>query len=394
MAILLGWEEAAQLDQGFDHVREYLEGMYPRWKLGTSYSGWVKALLAWSPQLLPAVQQRLRSEVQRIAGPHWKYRDWVLLAADGSRLECPRSEANEKELGCAGKERTTPQLMLTTLYHLTTGLPWAYAVGPGTESERRQLEALLPHLPPDTLLLTDAGFASYELCASLLEARRHFLLRVGSNVRLLTELGWNVEIQGQTVYLWPQDRQKQGQPPLVLRLIVLPADQESIYLITDLPADTLSDEEAGTVYRMRWGVEVLYRSYKRTMDHHKMRSRTPATCREELQWTLIAYWLMALMTVEPVVAAGKLPTDWSPAQSRNTLRKALRGVLAGKRAEEPLRAQLARAVKDQYVRHRPKKARNWPHKKREKPPGPPKIRPATAVEIQRAKQLAENHTAA
>ena len=393
-AILMGWEDAGQLGQRFARVCEYLQAMYPRWCLGTSYSGWSEALLAWSTPILPAVCDRLRREVRRIAGSSWKYRDWVLLAADGSRLECPRTEANERELGCAGKVRTTPQLMLTTIYHVGTGLPWAFQVGPGTESERRQLATLLSTLPDDTLLLTDAGFASYELCSRLKAEGKHFLLRVGSNVSLLTELGWTVEIQGQTVYLWPEKYQRQDQPPVVLRLIVLPSDRQPVYLITDLGEEQLSDEEAGRVYQMRWGVEVFYRSYKRTMDQHKMHSRTPRTCFEELQWTMIGFWLMALMTVESIVAAGKRPADWSTARSRNTLRKALRGVLSGKRPAEPLRVQLARALKDSYTRRGPKKARDWPHKKREKPPGPPKIRLATSAEVQQAKRLtAQKHSA-
>jgi hypothetical protein len=390
----MGWEEAAQLGQRFARVREYLEAMHPRWDLGSSYSGWCEALQAWSGQLLPAVSNRLRREVQRVAGAFWRHREWILFAADGSRLECPRTEANEGELGCAGKVRTTPQLMLTTIYHLGTGLPWAFQVGPGTESERRQLAALLPTLPDDALLLTDAGFASYELCSWLKAARRHFLLRVGSNITLLTELGWSVEIQAQTVYLWPEKYQHQDQPPLVLRLIVLESHRQPVYLISDLSAEQLSDAQAGALFRMRWGVEVFYRSYKRTMDQHQMHSRTPQTCREELQWTMVGFWLMALMTVASIVAAGKRPADWSTALSRNTLRKALRGTLSGKRPAEPLRAQLARALKDQYTRHGPKKARDWPHKKREKPPGPPKIRSAKPAEVQRAKRLAAPNLAA
>jgi hypothetical protein len=49
-----------------------------------------------------------------------------------------------------------------------------------------------------------------------------------------------------------------------------------------------------------------------------------------------------------------------------------------------LRWRLRRAVKDAYVRRRPKAARYWPHKKRERPPGVPKIRTATREEIRMA----------
>jgi hypothetical protein len=49
--------------------------------------------------------------------------------------------------------------------------------------------------------------------------------------------------------------------------------------------------------------------------------------------------------------------------------------------------QLARAVKDGHTRRRKKAARNWPHKKREQPPGAPRIRMATRAEVRQAQVL-------
>jgi hypothetical protein len=55
---------------------------------------------------------------------------------------------------------------------------------------------------------------------------------------------------------------------------------------------------------------------------------------------------------------------------------------------------LASAVKDRYVRHKPKGGRAWPHKKNEKPPGDPKARKATDAEVARARALRERREAA
>jgi len=391
----MGWNETPTLTERFTLVREQLHALYPRWSLGSSYSGWCSALQDGSSKVLPAIMLRLRNRV-RTMPPQWQRREgWRAFAADGSRVECPRTEANELGLGCAGKERTTPQLMVTTLYDMGTGLPWAFEVGPGTESERCQLQRLRETLPEDALLVTDAGFASYQLCDALQKSGRHFLLRVGSNLHLLTDLGYSYEVQGQTVYLWPEKAQQHQQPPLILRLIVLGSGEKRVYLITDvLDPNALSDEQAGVLYAMRWGVEVFYRSYKRTMNHHKMLSRTPLTCIEEFRWTMVGLWLMGLMSTEKIVAAGNDPLAWSVAKSRNYLRRALRGALCGGRPRVALGTQLASAVKDSHVRQGSKKARNWPHKKNEGPPGPPKIRPATAEEIELAQRLRAEKLAA
>jgi hypothetical protein len=391
----MSWEATKKLTERFNVVRDELHALFPRWRVGSSYTGWSEALQAYSSEVLAAVTRRFRRLMEQTARTYWLREGWLAFAADGTRVECPRTEANEQGLGCAGKDRTSPQLMLTTLYHMGTGLPWAFRVGPGKESERRQLEQLIEEIPSGALLVTDAGFASYELCSALIHGGRHFLLRVGSNIQLLTELGWSWEIRGQTVYLWPEKYQHQDAPPLVLRLIVLGQDEPRVYLITDvLDVGLLSQEQASVLFTMRWGVEVFYRSYKQTMEHHTMLSRTPSTCREELTWTMIGLWLMGLSSVRAILSCGGDPLAWSVAKSRDCLRRALRGALTHKRAKIALRAQLAQAVKDTYLRPGPKKARNWPHKKREKPPGPPKIRPADAKEVQRAKRLKTTNIAA
>jgi len=38
------------------------------------------------------------------------------------------------------------------------------------------------------------------------------------------------------------------------------------------------------LYRMRWGIEVMYRTFKRTLEHHKLRSDTAERAMIELDW--------------------------------------------------------------------------------------------------------------
>ena len=102
------------------------------------------------------------------AGKYWRRGGRCAFAADGSRVECPRTAANERELKCAGRKKTGPQLFLTTLWHMGLGLPWDYRIGPGTASERRHLEDMLPDLPDDAVVVADAGFSGYDLYRRLL----------------------------------------------------------------------------------------------------------------------------------------------------------------------------------------------------------------------------------
>ncbi len=63
----------------------------------------------------------------------------------------------------------------------------------------------------------------------------------------------------------------------------------------------------------------------------------------------------------------------------------MRTALTRRHRDCRLAADLARTIRDNYVRTGSKKARDWPHKKKEKPPGNPIIQVANA-EQRRAMQ--------
>lgn len=381
----MAWDEGQTLTARFEDACAAARQSHRHWALGTSYSGFADALQRATPTLVEALKRRLRRESLRIAGPYQRRGRWTAFAADGTRIEAPHTAANEADLGCAGKDKTAPQVFLTTLWHMGTGLPWDYRVGPGTASERAHLKQMAPDLPPEALVVADAGFVGYGLCLRLLRHGTHFLLRVGGNITLLKDLGYSHEERDGLVYLWPQKHRRCR--PLVLRLIVRRHGQQDVYLLTDvLDEAQLTDDEAATLFGMRWGEEVFYRSYKQTMQRRKLLSRRGATCRAEAQWTLLGLWLLGLMTVSRLIGEGIDPLEMSVARARDAVRRALRQ-RQPRRGPRSLDAALRAAVKDQYARQTSKAARNYPRKKREKPPGPPKIKSATKAEVKRARKL-------
>lgn len=386
-ALLMAWDPAESLKTRFDSVFLSLRGLYPKKRLGTTYQGFVKALRRASGTLLGLLWDHLRAATEPMAAKYWLLEGWCAFAADGSRVECPRTAANEKVLRCAGRKKTGPQLFLTTLYHMGTGVPWAFQIGPGTDSERNHLRQMLACLPQAALLVADAGFVGYGLLESILTGGRHFLIRVGSNVRLLRDLGL-ARMHGENlVYLWPDAQRKKQQPPLILRLIVLHDGKRPVYLLTDvLEARRLTDRQGGRLYRMRWGIEVFYRSLKQTLARRKMRSGAPDQARWELKWAVTGLWVLSLMTVRALIAARHDPLDMSVAQALRIVRQAVRHAPRSRKATTTLR-RLAHALKDRYRRTAAKKARDWPHKKTERPPGAPKLLIATEAQLSQAKAL-------
>ena len=349
---------------------------------GTELSGFLKALRQRSAALLALITRTLRERTVAQAGPHWRWKQWVLLSVDGSRINCPRTVANERAFGCAGKKRTAPQQLLMTIFHVTTGLPWAWRRGGSKSNERDLLRDVVGELPGNTLLLADAGFTGYDLLRQLDQAGHAFIVRAGANVTLLRQLGYELEERRHTVYVWPA-RQQGKRPPLALRLVTFGRGKKRVALLTNVHDETqLSMSEIKALYRQRWSIEVLFRSLKQTLGKRTLRAGTPALAACELDWALVGLWMLGLLTL----TATGVKSGWSPARARDVVRRVLRQRQrrAGRRQ---LCVLLQTAKPDRYKRHGPKKARDWPHKKREKPPGTPIVRMAHASEVAAAKRL-------
>jgi hypothetical protein len=167
-----------------------------------------------------------------------------------------------------------------------------------------------------------------------------------------------------------------------------------MYLVTNvLDRKALTNKSAGVLYDMRWGVEVFYRSLKQTLEKRKMLSHSPEAAKCELTWTMLGLWLLGLMSVSQILKRGVDPLRWSPAAARDRVRKSLRLSLQGRR-DRALLDDLGCALKDDYERRGSKKARDWPHKKKEQPPGEPKIQSPTAKQRQLIKRLIAKESAA
>jgi AcrR family transcriptional regulator len=408
-AILVAWGEGQTLVARFTAARACVVEMFPsRRRPGETYEGFIGALEKVSWDLLGVVAAHLRGLVRGAAQAAgcWEVCGWAAFGADGSKVDCPMTRANEAGLGVASRANSWPQMLLAVMFHAGSGLPWAFERGGARASERSLLLRMLGTLPVNALLLLDAGFTGYDLLQAILGGGRSFVVRVGSNVHLLTKLGYAVEERDGIVYLtsassvepWPEGKQKKQCQPMVLRLITF-ADgrNRKVHLLTDvLEAAKLSDAAALQLYELRWGAELTYRSLKQTLGRRKMLSDCPEHAAVELDWAVVGLWMLDLMNAR---AAG-LSAKRSCASALHAVREAIDGRCpcpdgkGGRGGRGALARALAAAVADGYRRTGSKKARHWPSKKKEKPPGDPKVRTATPAEVLlaqriRAKQDAE-----
>jgi hypothetical protein len=383
-AVLMVWSGAQVTLDAFGEAREVVVSMYKtRRRPGRCLSGFLTRLRRSTARLLTVLVPALQKATQNAAGKRWQWGQWILMAVDGSRINCPRTKSNEQAFGCAGRKKTGPQQFLTTVFHVSTGLLWDWRGGPGNVPERTHLRAMLPNLPAHTLLLADAGFTGYDLLKALLGEGQDFLVRVGANVTLLRKLGYFVREHDQIVYLWPQNRRRQE--PMVLRLVRVRDGRKQQCLLTSiLDPKRLSDSHVAELYRLRWRVEVCFRSLKQTMGKRTMLSTSAENAKVELDWAVVGLWLLSLMGVGQAASVDR--HRLSVAQALRAVRRWMRSPTARPPAGGLHRA-LRKSLVDRYARTSSKKARDWPHKKQETPPGVPKIRTATKAEVLKAKEI-------
>jgi hypothetical protein len=402
--MLWAWGEQPSVKDRFSIARRIISYLFKlQCELAGSYQAFIKMLSRWTGDLIPPLQDAMRYRMQHNLPDCWGLHGFVLFAADGSRIDLPRTASNQqaysanRKKGQTGKKNKrkvatsahsrkadSPQIWLTTLWHIGTGLPWDWRTGPSDSSERAHFMEMLGSLPLNALIAADAGFVGYEYWKQITESGRHFVIRVGSNVTLLRRLGCARQ-SGQTVYLWPDNAARKNQPPLVLRLVVIHNGRHPVYLVTNVCSEArLSDAQIIDIYRSRWGVEVFYRSFKQTFHRRKLRSLSPDNAWLELEWSLAGLWAMALYTLIEAQRVGTPSKKVSPAQMLRAFREVMREYRDPCERGERLCHQLHRAVIDSYVRKN-KTSRHYPRKKKEKPAGSPVINEATPQQVKLAK---------
>lgn len=433
-ALLWVWSDEKTLKDRFATARKIVQrALHLSEEPASSYQAFTKMLRRWTAPLLVLLASAFQQRMRRDLSKRFRVGGWVVFAGDGSRLELPRTVSNEQRFSAGSrpaagksdapavppkkkpkpkkkakgkgtkaqrrracrrrkasrarrKKAAGPQLWLTAFWHVGTQLPWDWRTGPSDSSERDHLLQMLSGLPAGALITADAGFVGYDFWKAILDSGRQFLIRVGSNVRLLKGLGYAKEKNG-LVYLWPDEAASKGQPPLVVRLVVVHNGKHPVYLVTSVRDEkALSDKQVVEIYRMRWGIEVFYRHFKQTFERRKLRSQSADNVQVEADWSLLGMWAMALHAQWKLAQAGIPVRRISIAGVLRAYRKAMREYKSRPDAGEDLWSLLSDALIDEYVRAS-KASRDYPRKKYEPPPGAPEIVLATREQKALAKKI-------
>lgn len=394
-ALLWAWGEEKTLTDRYATARQTIARLAGEQRASVSYQSFLKVLRRHSGALLFAIMQAFQKSMRELFAGSFRVGGYLAFGVDGTRIDVPRTLSNEQAFSpakrrtrfrgrrrrAASRKAAVPRIWLTTLWHLGIGLPWGWTRGASDSGERGHLLKMLDWLPERSLLTADAGFVGYAFWQALLDAGHDFLIRAGANVTLLKQLGYFREGTNR-VYLWPDRHACQRQPPIVLRLVVVHDGKQPVYLVTSvLEKAKLSDQQVIELYKARWGVEVFYRSFKRTFDRHKLRSASPHHALIELDWSLLALWAACLYAKHQQAQAGEDIGKTSVAGVLRVIRRAVHAYAL------PVSQLLARALVDSYRREN-KASRDYPRKKTDyRAASPPTILKATKNQITLAQEL-------
>jgi hypothetical protein len=343
---------------------------------GKSVQGFQRALA----QLPIAVLRVIAAGVRRRLLTLFDLRSdgFIALGCDGSSLETPRVEELERRLDPPLKGHARPQVWVTALVHLRTGLPWAWRLGNGYNRERSHLLAMLTTLPAAALVVADAGYNGFELAQAMTAAGVSFLIRMSGKDRLYAETSFDAaQCKEKDVWLWTTTAQRDAVPPVPVRVIRIRGRKKrrAVWLLTNvLDRQRLSAEMAGRYYRWRWENEGLFRTFKRTLAKLRLVSRTVRLLHREAEGALLATQLLLAQGVRGVGSDTRRlePKRCSPRKVLLVIRAVILGRI-GVRQKAAYRQRLAKTWREERQRTSAKVKREWPSRTPHKPMKPPRF---------------------
>jgi hypothetical protein len=197
----------------------------------------------------------------------WK--GFYLFAIDGSCIQVPKSKDNIEHFGlCRNRFHSREDSMahISLLYDLLEDIVVDGSVNDYHYAERssalKHLEYLeTAGLANRAILLFDRGYPSYEFFQRITRKGYHYIMRVQSNVKSLTELDCDDKIINYT------PAQRKGEEPVKVRVVHVTLDDGTDEcLVTNLMDPSITPEMLKKLYFLRWGVESKFSELKNQLE--------------------------------------------------------------------------------------------------------------------------------
>jgi putative transposase len=182
------------------------------------------------------------------------------------------------------------QVKLFSSLNLATGTPEDNLINFGHNHDYKFGSKMMSNLPADAVGVMDRGFAGLNFIQELVQENKYFVLRIKNNCKLefssengLIKIG------------------SSSHPPAYRVINFCDLEMKAEFrLVTNLPASgdaPVSDDEIRDIYRLRWGVELLWKFLKMHLKLDKLITKNVNGITIQIYASLIAYLILQLVSI-------------------------------------------------------------------------------------------------
>jgi len=214
-----------------------------------------------------------------------------VFAVDGSKINLPH-ELLAMGYKAPNREQYYPQGVMSTVYHLGSGLIYDCLLIKSGVSERHAVIKQMDMLSPGDVLVLDRGYFSYLVLYQAMEKNIHLVCRLqfGTMNKEIKSF-CDSNLTDTIIDYFPSEAvksaiKKQGfhlnYRKIKLRLIKYQINNEMYVCGTTLIGKEYPLDEFPGVYHGRWGIEELYKISKEFINVEDMHSKTERGVKQEL----------------------------------------------------------------------------------------------------------------
>lgn len=216
-----------------------------------------------------------------------------VLAIDGTSLQIPQTQTNLSSFGIARNQNdagcclASASICFDVLNDIVVDARMeAYCYGERKLASMHINQLECYGFSPNTLLIFDRGYPSYDFYEEIQEKNLFFLMRTNSRTHA------SVQEDGKFLY----STKDHSGPPIPLRMVHVVLDDGTIEkLVTNIFDPTITSEMFKELYFLRWGVESKYREFKNRLEIEKFTGCHPICLEQDFYISIFKSNLSAII---------------------------------------------------------------------------------------------------
>jgi len=336
------------------HFRESKRGREN--SISSSASAFSKARKRMPLSVFHNVIDSVASKLLQKVRPMWNGRHVFIL--DGTTMNAPPKPEIREVFPAASNQNGTsafPVINVAVATELSTGLairPELGAMyGPNAVAETQLGMKVIDRLPPNSLIIADAGFGIFRTAWHIMTTGRYFLLRISPC--LFGSLLKSMEKQGQTFegnrakVVWPVTKKNLKSSPwlpstgnIEIYLHRIQVGEKWIYLVENFGMTT---KKAGELYLQRVNVETDIASIKVRLQGEKLNGMDADVVQKELANIILHYQLITATRMDAAKQRKVPPRKLSFTELRDCVRNFFERSVG--RTKQKVRAQFRASIR-------------------------------------------------